>query len=47
MEGAFGILLPNRNPLCLKVTISPGLSCHFEVNAVVVGDAMNFTPLGL
>jgi hypothetical protein len=47
MEGDLGLPLPNQNPLCLKVTMSPGLSCHFEERTVVAVDATKLTPFGL
>ena len=32
-----GRLLPNRNPLCLKLTISPGCGFHLFTNSEVPG----------
>ena len=47
MAGNLGRLDPSKNPLCLKLTISPGCSDHLFLNSVVAGDAVNLIPLGL
>ena len=45
--GNRGFLLANRNPRCLKLTISPILGSHLFTNSAVPGTAVNTTPFGL
>ena len=45
--GRIGFLLPSRNPLYLKLTISPIFGFHRLTNSVVPAGAKNFTPFGL
>jgi len=46
-EGDLGFLLPKKNPLYLKVTISPTLGVCLLINSVVPGAAVKVTPFGL
>src|SRR4051794_31794595 len=45
--GNLGFLLPNKKPLCLKLTISPGCGFHLLAKLTVPALATKVTPFGL
>ena len=47
MDGIFGMELVGRNPLCLKLTMSPCCGLNLFTNSVVPAGATKRTPLGL
>lgn len=47
MIGSLGFFVANKNPLCLKLTISPLAGTYFRRNSVVAGGASKCIPFGL
>lgn len=42
-----GLFEERRNPLCLKLTMSPILGSHLLINSEVDAEALKVTPFGL
>ena len=47
MMGSLGFLVARRNPLCLKLTISPAMGIYLLLNSEVATGAVNWIPSGL